>query len=118
MLRGMRAWTLTLGSIVLTVLALGAGSGCGSEDGGGGGGSGGAAGAGGGAAGAGGGGVVSCASYCAAITTGCSGSVEQYGSKDTCLASCGAFPLGAAGDKTGNSLEWDAYHAGLVPKGL
>lgn len=106
MLPGMRApWSSVL------LFALGAGSGCAGDDEGGGSGGSSGAGGGGGAAGAGGGGAVTCASYCDAIMSACTGASAQYGSKDTCLASCSAFPAGAAGEKTGHSLACRAYHA-------
>lgn len=98
------------GSFVLVLSALVAG--CGGDDDGGASGAGGA----GGASGAGGGGAVTCASYCDTVMSACSGGDAQYASKETCLASCAAFPAGSAGDKTGNSLECRAYHAGNVAK--
>lgn len=104
MLELMRAVACVL-ALGLSVLA--AGVGCGGDDSGGGGASG-AAGSGGAA---GGGAAVTCASYCAAIMTACSGGNEQYASSATCLASCGAFSPGNPGDKAGNSLECRGYHA-------
>jgi hypothetical protein len=45
-----------------------------------------------------------CADYCAAIQAACATARPQYSNDDDCLASCQAFPVGAAGDTTGDTL--------------
>ncbi len=56
-------------------------------------------------------GPATCDDYCTAILANCSGVEAQYGSMATCLASCAAFPQGAIGDMSGDTLECRDYHA-------
>lgn len=58
-----------------------------------------------------GGDAPSCEEYCASITANCSGGQAQYGSPQTCLATCEAFSPGTIADKSGNTLGCRAYHA-------
>ena len=60
------------------------------------------------------GGALSCQDYCTAITANCTGSNTQFTGMDQCLNSCKAYPVGAAGDKSGNTLGCRAYHAGAA----
>jgi hypothetical protein len=80
---------------------------CGSNNTGGtGGGSGGNGGGGGSGGGAGGGsGAATCAGYCTDIMGTCTGSVAQFPTMESCLGACAAYPQGAVGATTGNSLE-------------
>ena len=56
--------------------------------------------------------AASCTSYCTTITSACTGAtLSQYGSMATCMASCNHFPVGTAGDQSGDSLQCRAYHA-------
>ncbi len=61
-----------------------------------------------------GGEALGCDAYCATIATSCTGTQTQYGSKDTCLATCAAFPPGTPADTSGNSLGCRTYHAGAA----
>jgi len=45
-----------------------------------------------------------CDQYCAAVTAGCTDAHSQYLDLAACLATCGYFPEGAAGDTEGNSI--------------
>jgi hypothetical protein len=45
-----------------------------------------------------------CADYCATIQAACTTTIQQYSNADDCLASCKAFPVGAAGDVAGDTL--------------
>ena len=60
---------------------------------------------------------LTCAAYCDAIQTNCTGDVAQYASADTCLAACAAFPAGTAADTSGNTLGCRTYHAGAASAG-
>jgi hypothetical protein len=62
-------------------------------------------------------GPATCAAYCATIGTHCAGNLTQYTSTDQCLAICAAFPPGAVGASSGNSLECRAHHASLAQSG-
>jgi len=53
-----------------------------------------------------------CTTYCTKVTTNCTGSNGQYGSMDTCMASCAHFPVGSEADTAGNTLGCRIYHAG------
>jgi hypothetical protein len=56
-------------------------------------------------------GAPTCADYCAAIEAACIGTHQQYSDRDDCMASCTAFPVGAAGDSTGDTLGCRLSHA-------
>jgi hypothetical protein len=45
-----------------------------------------------------------CADYCATIQAACEATRPQYSNDDDCLASCKAFPVGAADDTSGDTL--------------
>jgi hypothetical protein len=45
-----------------------------------------------------------CADYCATIQAACAATRPQYSNDDDCLASCKAFPVGAADDTSGDTL--------------
>jgi hypothetical protein len=81
--------------------------GCGSKGTGGGGGSGG--GTGGGAAK-----DPTCEAYCTTIQANCTAMNQQYSSKDNCLNSCKAIPVGKSADTSGNTLGCRIYHAGAA----
>jgi hypothetical protein len=58
---------------------------------------------------------LSCASYCAKVTSNCSGSLAQYADQAECLRMCPRLPLGATGDQGTNSVACRQYHAGNTP---
>lgn len=49
-------------------------------------------------------GGLNCATYCSNMKAGCTGSLEQYKSDDTCLGICGHLDPGTAGNPTGDTL--------------
>jgi hypothetical protein len=53
----------------------------------------------------------SCKKYCSLVMASCTGSQAQYASTDDCLAFCGAFPAGDAGDESQASLACRQYFA-------
>ncbi|MFT3775473.1 MAG: hypothetical protein QM820_59760 [Minicystis sp.] len=55
-----------------------------------------------------------CAAYCDAVTTNCTGATAVYASKDVCLAACKYIPVGTSADTTGNTLGCRTYHAGAA----
>ncbi|MFT5430903.1 MAG: hypothetical protein ACI9OJ_001582, partial [Myxococcota bacterium] len=58
-----------------------------------------------------------CADYCAAITTSCTGDNAQYDSENACLAYCSdwaAIPPGTVDDTAGNTVGCRIYHAGVA----
>lgn len=55
-----------------------------------------------------------CNDYCTAVMNACQGSQAQYQTKDECLTACQFFPVGTAGDTTGDTLGCRAYHAVLA----
>lgn len=61
-----------------------------------------------------GGDALSCESYCATISAHCTGEHAQYGTAETCLATCAAFPPGLPADTGGNTLGCRTYHAGAA----
>lgn len=109
MLRWMRASIPGWGALSCVLLIAGLGAGCGDDDDA-------RAGTGGagGSGGSGGGGPTTCAAYCDTIMAACTGASAQYGAKDMCVASCGAFSSGTPGEQSGNSLECRASHANLA----
>lgn len=58
--------------------------------------------------------ALSCEAYCTTIMANCTGDNQQYGGKAQCLASCKAFPVGAASDTSTNTLGCRTYHAGAA----
>jgi hypothetical protein len=68
----------------------------------------------GGATGTGGaaGGTPSCATYCTAIMSACTGSSAQYTDLAECNAACAVFPVGTSADVSGNTLGCRAH---MVP---
>jgi hypothetical protein len=52
-----------------------------------------------------------CDTYCTRVMTNCGGVNAQYGSMDTCKASCARFPIGTLADTSGNTLGCRMYHA-------
>jgi hypothetical protein len=58
--------------------------------------------------------ALSCTSYCAAIMSACTGPNAQYGSTDDCMHACPNFPVGMAGDTSGNTLGCRTTHAMLA----
>lgn len=88
------------------------GGGAGSGQGGTGSGQGGTGGTGGTAVGAGGAPPdPTCEEYCDVIMANCQNANTQYKDVETCLAVCGAFPLGTGSDTSGNTLGCRLYHA-------
>jgi hypothetical protein len=61
-----------------------------------------------------GGEALSCDAYCATISANCTGANAQYGSAETCLATCADIPPGAPADTGGNTLGCRTYHAGAA----
>jgi hypothetical protein len=58
--------------------------------------------------------ALSCTSYCAAIMSACTGPNAQYMSTDACMNACPNFPVGMAGDTSGNTLGCRTTHAMLA----
>jgi hypothetical protein len=48
--------------------------------------------------------ALSCASYCATIQAACTTDNQQYSDLPDCMNSCAAFPVGGAGDTSGDTL--------------
>jgi hypothetical protein len=48
--------------------------------------------------------ALTCASYCATIQAACTTDIQQYSDLADCTNSCAAFPVGAAGDTSGDTL--------------
>jgi hypothetical protein len=57
---------------------------------------------------------VTCASYCADITSACSGANQQWPNAAGCEEACAAFAPGTPGDTSMDTLECRAYHAGVA----
>jgi hypothetical protein len=55
--------------------------------------------------------ALSCTSYCAAVMSACTGANAQYQSTDACMNACPNFPVGMAGDTSGNTLGCRTTHA-------
>ena len=55
-----------------------------------------------------------CTSYCAAIGAACTAANAQYGATDTCAATCAAFPPGAPGMTSMDTLGCRLSHAALA----
>jgi hypothetical protein len=53
----------------------------------------------------------SCDAYCDAISAACTGPNAQYSTRQRCLNACAAFPMGTAGDTSGNTLGCRLSHA-------
>lgn len=56
-----------------------------------------------------------CSAYCASVESACVGENAAYSNTSECLALCDAMPLGAVGDRSGDSIACRSYHAGTVP---
>jgi len=56
----------------------------------------------------------SCAGYCGAIATNCTGSNAMYGSQALCMATCALWPAGTMGETTGITRACHIYHAGAA----
>ncbi len=75
-------------------------------------------------AGDGGGTAGDCQTYCTAIMTNCTSTMDpdsgatvgnaQYTNMTNCMNSCKAIPVGTSGDTSGNTLGCRTYHAGLA----
>ena len=61
-------------------------------------------------------GVASCADYCTAVTTNCTGANAQYPDENTCLSLCEAagWELGEVGAQDGDTIACRTYHAGAL----
>lgn len=71
--------------------------------------------AGAGGAGTGGGsGDPTCDVCCAGIMANCTAGNQQYSTKENCMNSCKAIPVGKASDTAGNTLGCRIYHAGAA----
>jgi hypothetical protein len=55
--------------------------------------------------------ALTCSDYCAAIQAACTTTNQQYSDSADCMASCLAFPVGAAGDMAGDTLACRITHA-------
>lgn len=58
-----------------------------------------------------------CEDYCKVVVKNCSGANSQYADEAACVAYCkqmAKLPLGAAGDKAGNTVGCRTYHAGAA----
>ena len=55
-----------------------------------------------------------CGDYCVSISANCTGEHAQYGTPQTCLATCAAFLPGTPADTVGNTLGCRTYHAGAA----
>jgi hypothetical protein len=58
--------------------------------------------------------ALSCTSYCASIMSVCTGANAQYVSQQACMNACSLFPVGMAGDTSGNTLGCRTTHAMLA----
>jgi hypothetical protein len=58
--------------------------------------------------------ALTCAAYCTAIQANCVDPNIQYSTKDNCMNSCMAMPVGTAADTSGNTLGCRIYHAGAA----
>lgn len=91
-------------------------AGAGGSTGGAGGATGGSAGTGGGAGGAtggagGGASAPTCADYCSAVQTNCTGDKADYTSPEACATICAGLPVGTIADTSGDTLGCRLYHA-------
>lgn len=59
-----------------------------------------------------GGGAIDCATYCDKVTANCTGANAQYPTKATCLNVCAKLAVGAAGDKTTDTVACRLFFAG------
>jgi hypothetical protein len=57
-----------------------------------------------------------CADYCTTIQAACVGPHQQYSDLPDCMSSCTAFPVGASGDQTGDTLGCRVTFAHQVAK--
>lgn len=57
---------------------------------------------------------LSCTSYCTAVMAACTGANAQYQSMAECMNACPSFPVGMAGDTSGNTLGCRTTHAMLA----
>ena len=57
---------------------------------------------------------LSCVDYCALYASGCDDFNEYENNNDICLSQCAQWPLGMAGDTTGDSLGCRLYHVGVA----
>ncbi|MGE0323999.1 MAG: hypothetical protein AB7S68_16925 [Polyangiaceae bacterium] len=55
-----------------------------------------------------------CKTYCDDIMAACTGTLAQYASVDTCMATCEALPAGNSGDTSGDSVECRVRQARLA----
>ena len=58
--------------------------------------------------------ALACEAYCATISANCTGEHTQYGSAETCLATCATLTPGTPADTGGNTLGCRTYHAGAA----
>ena len=56
--------------------------------------------------------MLDCASYCTEVMANCSGANAQFGSMDSCMNVCAAYPLGKISDTADNTLGCRIYHGG------
>lgn len=56
----------------------------------------------------------SCVAYCDLVALNCTGELEAYPTRDTCLNMCRRMDNGPAGALSGNTVECRAAHAGLA----
>lgn len=57
-------------------------------------------------------GAPDCTTYCNEIMANCTSANQQYTSLGSCMAVCATFPVGAAGDTSGDTLGCREYHGG------
>lgn len=55
-----------------------------------------------------------CNDYCDLITAHCTGTLKQYSDRNSCLATCGAMPLGDATSHAGHSVMCRTFTAALA----
>ena len=55
-----------------------------------------------------------CIAYCDLVGLNCTGELQEYPARDTCLNMCRRMDNGPAGALTGNTIECRAAHAGLA----
>lgn len=57
-----------------------------------------------------------CADYCAAVMSSCTGDDAQYASPEECLSFCALLPLGMTGESKGDSVACRQFYAGSAAK--
>jgi hypothetical protein len=62
--------------------------------------------------------TLSCAAYCSELMTNCTGAEQQFPTNDSCMTWCATYPVGTAGDTSGDTLGCRTYHGGAPAMAL